>query len=590
VAGKSFTNQEISQILTEIAAAFEVKGDDQFRIRAYQNAADAIEHSTQEVKNLWERNKLTSIPGVGAGLASHLDELFKTGTVKHFTQVKKSLPAGMFPLLTLPGIGPKTAYKLSKKLKLTDSKTAVNKLKKAASEGKIAGLEGFAQKSQAEILETIKQDKKTPKNARLRLDKAHLIANDIIQFLKQSSDVQKVFPMGSLRRRNATVGDIDIGVATLKPQEVVSHIKTYSKIKEVLASGEGVVRFLHENKQQIDIKIVKPDSFGALLQHFTGSKSHNIHLRELALKKKFSLSEYGIKVKGKLKPTPTEKEFYATLGLDWIPPELREDRGEIEAAKTHKLPQLVKLKDIKGDLHIHTNYDWISSHDAADYNIKDLIKTSINKSYEYIAIGDHNPSQSSYSQSQIISQVKKRSEQIKSTMKTQVKSRVLNILISLEVDIKPDGSLALPDQSLKSLDFIIASIHSSMKMDKAKMTERILKAISHPKVKILGHPTGHLFNRRESYDLDWDQIFLSCKKHQVALEINSYPARLDVNDLIVKEAISKDIKIAINTDAHSISELDHMQYGIDVARRGWAKSSDIINTYTWTKLKDWLKI
>lgn len=571
---KNMTNQEVARLLRQVAAAYEVKGENRFRIAAYEEAATSIEHATSQVKDIWEDKQLESIPGVGKNICSHLDELFRTGKVKHFSQVSKNLPAGMFELLDIPGIGAKTAFKLAKHLGLTKAHTAVAKLKKSATQGEIASIEGFGEESQKAILAGIGQVKKH--DSRLSIGQADSIAKKLISYMKGCLHVVHIDPLGSLRRRVATVGDIDIAVATAKPKTCIKHFVAYPETKTILAHGDNTARIKLKNGLQVDIKAYSQDQYGTLLQHFTGSKSHNIKLREIALKKGMSLSEHGVKKKkAQLKKFSTEENFYNHLGMDWIPPELREDAGEIEAAQKHTLPKLIKHTDIKGDLHTHTSYNWISSHDAGANNPEEMIQKAVQLGYQYLGLTDHNPSLASYKPTQITDQVKKRSQQLNS-LKQKYKSKI-HILNGLEVDIRTNGELAITPEGIEALDYAVASIHSSMRTQKADMTKRVLSGLSHPKAKILGHPSGRLINKREAYELDWPKIFEFCVKHNKFIEINAQPKRLDLPDTLVRLAIKAGVKLIINTDSHAKTQLEFMRFGVDVARRGWATKNHIIN-------------
>ena len=589
---KNMTNLEIAKLLRQISAAYEVKNEgplrreaSRFRIRAYDNAADSIEHSTSEVKDLWEQGHLEDIHGVGASLAGHLDELFKTGKITHFEQVTKNLPNGMFELLDVQGIGPKTAYKLSQEFKLDNPKTALKKLQQAAVSGKIRKLENFGQESEKDILQALQSFK--VKDTRVLLPTATSIAEDVIKYMQQCPDALSVDMLGSLRRRAATIGDVDIAVASTQSQQVINHFTKYPHIRQILAQGKNTARFIHkQGGVQVDIKTQTPDKYGALLQHFTGSKNHNVHLREIAIQKGLSLSEYGIKKGDSLIKFSNEEVFYKALGMQWIPPELREDAGEIEAALKHQLPKLIEPTDIKGDLHTHTNYDWISSHDRGTDSLEAMAKQAIELGYEYIALGDHNPSISSYTKTKIVSEISKRSEQIDHLKSTSG----INILKTLEIDIQTDGKLSVPDAGLEQLDFAIISIHSVMSLSKNDMTKRVLAAFSHPKAKILGHPTGRLLGKREGYELDWDQVFEFCAKHNKFLEINAQPSRLDLPDILVRDAIKAGVKLVIDTDAHNAASLQLMRFGVDVARRGWATKADIVNTLSWEDFSATIKI
>jgi len=584
-------NQEVALLLREIAAAYQIKNENRFKIIAYERAADSIEHLNSEVKDLWDDGKLNEIPGVGISIASHLDELFRTGQVKHFKKVMKGLPKTMFSLLSIPGFGAKKAYKLAVILKLKNPKTAVNDLEKAAERGKIAPIEGFGEKSQQAIIETIKSFKRGQTKAnRMVLPYASAAAQEVIAYLKKNSKVIRVDSLGSLRRMTATVGDIDVALATWAPQEVIDWFLRLFKIKKIIEKGEAGASVLLENGRQVDLRVQKPESYGAMLQYFTGSKHHNIRLREFALKKGFSLSEYGIKnVKTKgIAEFKSEKDFYQFLGLEWIPPELREDRGEVEAALEGKLPRLVKLKDIKGDFHSHSSFNLEPSHDLGFNSFEEMLIKAQERGYQYFTFSEHNPSVSNHSKKQIVETMKRRKEKIEQIKLSNKLARTVKILNSLEIDILPDGKLALPEKAFDYIDFAIVAVHSSFNQSREKMTKRVLLGLSHPKARILAHPTGRLLNQREGYELDWEVIFKFCQKNNKALEINCHPVRLDLPDILVREAIEEGVKIALGSDAHSAEAMEMMQYGLSVARRGWCKKDDILNTLDYNKVKEWL--
>ena len=589
------TNQEIARLLRKIAAAYLVKNENRFKIMAYERAADSLENAAIEAKDLWQEGKLDEIQGIGPSIAGHLDELFKKGKVRHFEQVLKGLPEAMFSLLALPGFGPKKAYKLAKVLKLKSAKTAITDLEKAAKKGKIAVIEGFGEKSQQDILESLKSFKKGQlKENRINLPLASALATEIISYLKLCPQSLRIDPLGSLRRQVATIGDIDIAVATQDPQEVIDWFIKYPRKQKLVEKGPTGASLLLHNGRQIDLRVQKPKAYGAMLQYFTGSKNHNVHLRELALKQGLSLSEYGIKKLGKnhkINEYKDEESFYQAVGLPLIPPELREDTGEIEAAlrqaqnEPDGLPNLVELDDIKGDLHLHSDFPIEPSHDLGVSSMEEIIEKAESLGYEYLAFSEHAPSVSQHSKEQIFSILSRRRaiiEQLKLT------SKIVRVINLLEVDILTDGNLSIEKRSLALLDGVIASVHSSFQQNKEQMTKRILRALENPQVKILGHPTGRLLGRREGYEVDWEEIFAFCQKHGKALEINAWPQRLDLPDLLVRQAIAKGVGLVISTDAHKVLEMDLMPYGVAVARRGWAEKNDILNTLDYNEFYRWL--
>lgn len=598
------TNIEIAELLRRVAAAYQILGENRFRIIAYERAADSIEHLTSELKDFWDDKKLEEIPGIGPQLAEHLAELFRTGHVKHFDQVMAKLPASIYPLLLIPGIGPKKAYKLVKELGLRNEKQVVEELEEAAKTGKIAPIEGFGNKSEEDILAAIKLFKKGQiKENRMSLPIADGIAQDIIAHLKKRPVAGRVDALGSLRRQVSTIGDIDLAVATTKPDEVIAHFLTYPHRETIEEGPTGASIRLH-NGRQVDLRVQKPELYGAMLQYFTGSKNHNIALRSYALTRGLSLSEHGVKHagSGKVDTFSNENDFYKALGLAYIPPELREDKGEIEMAKSGKLPKLVAESDIKGDLHIHTSYNLEPSHDLGANTLTEYLDTAAAFGYEYIGLSDHNPSVTNHTQKQIIDIMRRRKEyyeqRYSSWVKKVPKTRTLlrkasaglpQIVIMCEVDILPNGKLALPEGAFSYVDAVIVSLHSSFTQPRKEITDRIVSALTaHPKVRILGHPTARLLSKREGVDADWPVVFDVCKKHDIALEINAYPDRLDLPDTLVYDGVKKGLRFIINTDAHAVEHLKLMRYGVSVARRGWAQKRDIVNTAGYNDFIKWL--
>lgn len=508
------TNLEIAKLLRKMAAAYKVLKENRFKIIAYENAATAAEHATSELKDLWDDGKLDSIPGLGPSISSHLDEIFKTGHSKHIDQILK--------------------------------------------------------KVNPEVLEKI--DKKFAKERRMTLPEADDIAEEIIQYLGTKAD-----KLGSLRRQTATVGDIDLAVATNEPEKIIEKFVNFPQKTAVMERGAKGATILLGGGRQVDLRIAKPEEYGAMLQYFTGSKYHNIKLRELASKKHLTLNEYGINKK----TFNTEKELYNFLGLDYIPPELREDMGEIQASQEHKLPKLLELKDIKGDLQMHTNFNLETSHDPGLNSIEEMQTEAKKLNYEYIAMTNHNPS----SKTNILAKIKAQSNHIEQLNSSTKSVRVLNLL---EVDINPLGELPISQEGLNLLDGCLISIHSVFNLDKEKMTERVLKGLANPVARIFAHPTGRLLNQREGYELDWNKIFAFCLEHNKALEINAHPSRLDLPDILVHEAVKRNVLLSIGTDSHQKQDLVNMKYGVSVARRGWAEAKNIINTWSYDQILAWL--
>lgn len=570
------TNTQIAELLRAVAASYQLKGAEKnrFRIIAYQRAADAIEHSSSELKDLWDDGKLKDVPGVGESIAAHLDELFRTGSSAHFEAVMKGLPKGMFELMEVPGIGAKTAYRLVTELEVKN----LSDLERAAKAGKIAKLEGFGDQSEADIVKSIEEVKGRTK--RQLLPYAASNAGLVIDWMLKNKFAKRVDPLGSLRRRASTVGDIDLAVASNHSKEVLGHFVKYPKKSRVLEQGDKSASITLPGDVQVDLMVQPPEAYGALLQHFTGSKHHNIALREYAIKHGMSLSEYGIKIRGKLNKYPTEEAFYRALGMEWIPPELREDSGEIEAALGHKLPELVEIGDIKGDLQIHSNFDIETSHDLGESSMEEIILEADKLGYEYIAFTEHNPSRSKHTEKESTELVKKKCEATDkinySFVKKHCKS-VKKVFNSLEIDILPEGGLSVAEEALNFLDFALVSVHSSFRIERGAMTKRVLAALAYPKVKIFAHPTGRKLNEREGVELNWSDIFSFCVKNNKFLEINAEPSRLDLPDMVVREAVKAGVKLTMGTDSHHKDSLKNMIFGVSVARRGWAEKKDIIN-------------
>ena len=587
------SNTEIAKLLKNIATAYTVKNENKFKFQiiAYQKASEAIANLNGELMEYYKENKLDKIPGIGPTLKSHLIELFKKGSVRHFDWVLKGVPKSVFVLTDIPTFGPKKAFKLVSMFNLHDPKTVVNDLEKIAKENKISKLEGFGEKSQEDILKAIEEFRLGKgKTTRMTLPYAFRVAQKIAEYLYSNKNVLKAEALGSLRRRVSTIGDIDFAVATNNPKKVIDHFVSYPHTERIIEKGEVSASILISGGRQIDLLIQPEESFGSLLQHFTGSKEHNVHLREYALKKCLSLSEYGIKYlktkNKKLQKFAKEDDFYKAIGLSWIPPELRENTGEIELAVKNKIPILVELKDIKGDFHVHSSFPIEPSHDLGQNSFEDMIKKAISLGYEYIGFSGHNPSISKHSNNDIYKLLIKRDNELEKLKKKYKNVRIFKLL---EVDILPNGDLAIDNKCLQLLDGAIVSVHSVFNMDKDKMTKRILNGLSHKKAKIFAHPTGRMIDSRSGYEANWNEIFTFAKKTSKALEINAWPTRLDLPDNLVRIAKNMGVKFAINTDSHDVSHMDNMKFGVSVARRGWATKNDILNTMGYNDMANWFK-
>ncbi|MEK7571601.1 MAG: hypothetical protein AAB553_04980 [Patescibacteria group bacterium] len=586
------TNTEITRLLRQIAAAYSITDEKKYRFQiiAYQKAADNIESIHTEITDLYREGKLKTLPGIGASMQNYLQELCETGQVKHFEEVLATIPEAVYPLLDIPSFGPKKAYKLVTAFQLASPENVMQDVMSLAKKGKIAPLAGFGEKSQSDIIRALEEYAlgKT-KTARMVLPYANELAEKIVAYLKKSPDVLHVSPLGSLRRKRETVGDIDMAVATNHPAEVLTYFTQYPGLERVIEKGDRTSSIIVSSGKQIDLMVQPPEAFGSLLQHFTGSKAHNVHLREYALTKRLSLSEYGIRKKDdpekKLTQYATEEAFYQALELDWIPPEIREDTGEIELARDKTLPKLLELKDMKGDFHIHPSYPIEPSHDMGRDSMETMLDKAISLNYEYLGFSEHHPSTGNHTKEQIMNILIKRKEYIDKLKEKYNKN--IRIFSLLEIDIQPNGNLAMDDDALALLDGAIVSIHSGFSMDKQQITDRILKGLSHPKAKILAHPTGRLLNQRAGYEVDWERIFAFCEEHHKALEINASPLRLDLSDILVREAVKRKIPLFIDTDSHAVDQMELMEYGVSVARRGWATKDDIVNALPYNEVVEW---
>ncbi|MDH5202537.1 MAG: DNA polymerase/3'-5' exonuclease PolX [Nitrospirota bacterium] len=562
-------NQEIARIFNDIADLLEIKGENPFRIRAYRRAAQNIEALTKNVEET-PKDELLKIPGIGQDLAGKIEEYLKTGRLQFYEELKKEVPEGLSVLLSIPSLGPKTAKLLLERLKVKD----IGTLEQLAREHKLIGLPGIKEKTEENILKGIEMLKRGME--RQPLGKVLPYANDILDYLKKKAPVKKLTVAGSIRRWKDTIKDIDILATSEKPKEVMDTFVHLPHVKDVLMHGPTKSSVIIHEGLQVDLRVVEEDSFGAALAYFTGSKEHNIRLREMAMKLGLKLNEYGIfrekdnkKIGGK-----EEEDIYRLLGLPYISPELREDTGEIEVAMAGGLPKLVELKDIKGDLHVHSKWS-DGSHD-----FEELIHEAKKRGYEYIAITDHTKGLGIARglNAERLMEEKKEIDAINKKLKG------FRLIVGTEVDIRSDGQMDLPDDILKEMDIVVASIHSGFKQNREQITRRLVSAMRNPYVSIIAHPTGRLIGEREPYDVDMNEVLKVAKETRTAIEINAYPLRLDLNDVYAKMAKEMGIAIVISTDTHITNQFDYMIYGVSIARRAWLGKSDILNTMSYNSL------
>ena len=566
-------NLEIARSFDLIADLLELKGENAFRVRAYRRAAQNLSTLTEDVGSLAARGRLDDIPGVGSDLAGKIDEYLKTGRMETLEALRREVPTGLADLMSVPGVGPKTARLLHERLKLTD----LAQLEALARAGKLRGLPGIQAKTEQNLLRGIALVRGG--QARMPLGRALPLAEEIARALERVSGVKRVEPAGSVRRRKETVGDLDILVTSTDPESVMDAFVGLPVVADVIERGPTKASVRHREGIQVDLRVVEPAAFGAALQYFTGSKEHNIRIREMAVRKHLKISEYGVfkEPGGKRIAGASEEEVYAAVGLPWIPPELREDSGEIEAARAGRLPALVELDDIRGDLHCHTN--------ATDghHTVEALVAAARRRGYAYVLVSDH-------SRSTRIAGGLTPNEALAHLEKIRVvgrKQRSIAVLAGSECDILPDGTLDYPDQVLSQMDVVVAAVHSRFKQPRAEMTRRICRALENPFVNILAHPTGRLIGLREPYDADLEAVFATALRHGKAIEINSYPERLDLNDIQARRARDLGVLLAINTDTHALDQLDTMRLGVATARRAWVGPAEVINTWSLDKLRAW---
>ncbi len=564
-------NTAIAKVFSDIADLLELKGENAFKIRAYQKAVRAIEHYPREIKIMIDEGEdLRDIPGVGEAIAKKATELVTTGKLGYYENLKAEFPEGITNLLAIPGIGPKTANRLSTELGIN----SVDALEQAINDGRVAKLFRLGDKTAGNILQQVQALRR--KDQRIPIGEALPIVEEILDSLHTIPGVRNLTYAGSLRRFRETLGDIDLMGTADNPQAVIAAFVALPQIGQVLAQGPTKASAIASGGLQVDLRIVEHDSFGSLLQYFTGSKQHNISLRERGRRQGLKLSEYGITdlATDRLEKFAIEEEFYRRLGLQYIPPELREAQGEVERAAQGTLPRLVELSDIKGDLHMHT--DWSDGHNS----IEEMAVAARDLGYQYIAITEHSGGRG-IAHGLDEERLRKEVAEIKALNERLSGIRVLT---GIEVDIRADGSLDLPHEVLSQLDIVIAAVHSAMSQSEEKMTGRVVSAIEDPDVDIIAHPSCRLLGEREPVAIDLEAISQAAVKNNKVLEINAMPDRLDLNDVHAFRARDLGVKLAIETDAHSVAHLGFMRFGVGVARRAWCEPQHVLNTLSWEEL------
>jgi DNA polymerase (family 10) len=570
-------NSDIAEIFNRTADYLDIKGENPFRIRAYRNAARTISSLSRSVADMVAGEEgLGKIPGIGQDLAEKIKEIVKTGTLPLLEELKQELSPELSTLMEIPGLGPKRVKILYDEMGIR----SVDELRQAAKEGKVRTLAGFGVKTESTILEEIGKIKETKKGGRrVKLAVAEQVVEPLVGYLKKIDGVKEIDVAGSYRRRRETVGDLDILVACGRGCPVMDKFVDYEDVEKILSRGKTRSSVVFRNGIQVDLRVVPEASYGAALVYFTGSKAHNIAVRKIAQKRKLKINEYGV-FKGKKRITGrTEKDVYKQVGLPWIEPELREDRGEVEAAQEKRLPQLVRLDDIRGDLHVHTTWS------DGRASLEDMAEAAKKLCYEYLAVSDH----SKHVTVAHGLDEKRLSQQIKEIDRLNGKLKGLRLLKSIELDILEDGSLDLPDKILEELDLVICSVHSKFNLSREKQTERIIRAMDNPHVHIFCHPTGRLINERRPYEVDLERVMNAARKRGCHFELNAHPDRLDLDDVDCQRAKEMGLKVAISTDTHSLDDLRYMRFGVGQARRGWLEPEDVLNTRSWENLKGLLK-
>ena len=564
-------NAKVASLLYEIAEILTIKGD-RFRSRAYQMAAQRVTALTEDIETVKGRDELEKIPGVGTSIAATISEFLETGDSTVLRELKESLPKGVPEMIELEGVGPKLAMRLNVELGII----SIDSLEEAAKQHKIRELKGFGPKKEENILKAIEEYRS--RSGRFLLGEVLPIIQGILQYMGESKAVRLVEVAGSARRRKETVGDLDVLVSSLDPEVVTKRFVNMPPVARILAQGPTKSTIVLENRLQVDLRVIPPESYGAALQYFTGSKEHNVKLRTIGVREGFKLNEYGLfrRDTDELVVAEDEAKIYAALGMDWMPPELRENTGEIEAAMEHTLPVLVEYSEVQGDLHVHSEWS------DGKVPIEMMVDKAEEMGLKYIAICDHTKSlaiANGLDEKRLLTQI----EEIHEIDENHPEIRVL---AGTECDILKDGTLDIDDKVLESLDWVVASIHSGFKMEVEEITDRFVTAIHNSNVRAIGHPTGRLIQRRSPYSVDLDTLFQEASEQGVYMEINCYPDRLDLSDVNSRRAKEMGVCMTLGSDAHSPSEMEFLPLGVSVARRGWLEKRDVINC---RKIEDVMK-
>lgn len=567
-------NAEVADLFNKVADLLEIEGENQFRVRAYRDAARTVGGHSRSVAEMVEKDEdLTELPGIGRDLAGKIREIVESGKLSQAEELEKRTEPGLRELLGLPGLGRERVRELHERLEVR----SLQELEEAAHDSKIRELPGFGKKTEQNILEAIEQGSTSEK--RIKLSVAEQVAKSLEDYLKGIRGVDKAVVAGSYRRRQETVGDLDVVVTSKKGGEVIENFVEYEDVQKVVSKGKTRTSVVLRSGLQVDLRVVPKESFGAALLYFTGSQSHHVALRDMSLKKKLKINEYGVFEGEEQVAGRTEEEIYKKLGLTYVQPELRENRGELEAARKGELPDLITLDDIRGDLHSHTK-----ATDGRN-SLEEMARAAKERGYDYLATTDHSK------RLRMVNGLdeKRLREQMEKIDRLNEELGGITVLKGIEVDILEDGFLDLPDDVLAELDIVVCSVHHKFGLSEKKQTERIIRAMQNPNANVIAHPTGRMIGERQPYDVDMEGVMEAAKENGCFLELNANPNRLDLNDVYCKMAKEMGVEISVSTDAHSTSGLDNMRFGIGQARRGWLENKDVINTRTLKQLKKHLK-
>lgn len=565
-------NSEVARIFDEYADLLEVNGANEYRVQAYRTASRNISYLSRDLEDMVRHGEdLTVIPGIARDLAGKITEIINTGRLSALEELKRSIPEELINITRIAGLGPRRAYRLYYGLGVTN----IKELEQAAREGKIKDLPGFGIKTEQSILADIERRGEMREGKRLKLSNVEELVQSLLAYLWEAKGVTQIEPAGSYRRGMETVGDLDILVISEKDSDVMSRFVSYPEVERVVSRGRTRSTVILHSGFQIDLRAVPAESFGAALHYFTGSRAHTIAVRKMGIRRRLKINEYGVFKGEDLVAGKTEEEVYARVGLPYIEPELRENRGEIEAAREGRLPGLITLEDIRGDLHTHTSYtDGRSS-------LEELARAAQEKGYEYIAITDHTRHQTAPRGLD----EKRLAEQLDQIDALNERLNGLVLLKGVEVDIREDGSLDFPDEILRKLDLVLCMVHYKYKLSREKQTERLVRAMYHPYLVILAHPTGRIINERDPYDVDMEKLLRAARETGSVLELNSRPDHLDLDDIYCKMARDMGVMVAISSDAYSVDELNYLRHGIIQGRRGWLEKEDVLNTRSFPELK-----